>query len=211
MHRSTSISALAAVLGLGLAACDDKKDTKAGDAGKADAKAGDAGKAPDDAKVKDEPEAKAEPEAKVPELSPLAIEAWKVEISAPAGTKVGELEEGDAELEMPDSVTLSTEGACGYDVELNRHWKKSFDKFYDDAKTAAPDGLSDVKYLVDEKTDAAFAVHYAGKAPLGDMYGANTGLVVEDRLILCGAGLGRMEPQEAACVLAVCKSLKPAG
>ncbi len=199
---------LSCLLLVSFAGCDEKKDAKkeakAGDK-KADAKKGDAKK--DDAKA-----AEAKPEAKAPELTPIDVADWGIKISVPAGAKVGEVDAGDADMEMPDNTSLSTEAGCGYDVDLSRHWAKSLTSMYENDKKGMPDGLTEVTWLKDEKTDTSFTLHYKGKAPLGDMYGASTGLVVGDRLVLCSdSGMGRLEEKEAACVLAVCSSMAAGG
>lgn len=196
---------LSALLLLTAAGCDDKKaDGK--ETAKKDDKAADAKK---DDKAAD---AKAEPKAPEPvaiKMAESGVKEWGVKFMLPEGAAVGELEEGDAEYEMPDSTTLSTEKACGYDIDLTRHWKKSLDSMYENSKKAA-DGLTEVEFLKDEKTDTGYTVHYKGKAPLGDMYGASTGVVVGDRLVLCDSGLGRQEQAEAACVLSVCSTVAAA-
>ena len=151
-------------------------------------------------------EASQQTKVELPQLTPTPVQGWGIQIGLPAGAAVGEIDEGDEELEVPDNVTISTEKACGYDVELSRHWAKNLDSTYTDAKGIA-NGLTNVKYLKDEKSGKGFTIHFVGQAPLGEMYGMSTGLVVGDRLILCDSGLGRQEKNEADCVLYVCSSI----
>lgn len=157
----------------------------------------------------EEPKAPPAAEKPLPKLTMTEIKKLEIQIGLPEGAAVGEITEGDASMEMPDSVTISTEKACGFDVDVTRHWKKSLDSMYTNGKKMA-DGLEKVSYLTDEKTDAGFTVHYKGKTPLGEVYGMSTGLVVGDRLVLCDSGMGRQEAHEAACVLSVCKSITAA-
>jgi len=199
---STTLSCLLLV---SFAGCDDKKDAKkeAKPGDEAAAKKDDA--TPGDVKAEEVPT----PEVDVtpPELTATAVADWGVQVGVPEGSKLGEAEAGDADMEMPDSLTIATESACGIDVELTRHWAKSLDSMYENSKKGV-EGLTEVEWVKDEKTETSYTIHYKGKAPLGDMYGASTGLVVGDRLVLCeDAGLGRLEAKEAACVLAVCSSL----
>ena len=148
--------------------------------------------------------AEPEPAPKLPALSPMTFDAWGIKLDAPAGTRVINVSPGDAELKMPDNAKLSTESSCGWDIGIDRHWKADLASFYDSAKK---DSLKDLTFLTDEKTDDGFVVYYTGKAPIGPMWGVNTGRVVGDRLILCSAGMNRLEKAEAACVLAVCRSI----
>ncbi len=198
--------ALAALLSLaGLTACDSKKeeekkdDSAKKDEPKAEEAAGD-GAAP----------APAEPEVPMPALTDADVGDWGVTIGLPEGAAVGEVEAGDAELEMPDGATVSTEKACGFDIDLSRHSAGVLDAMYEASKKTS-EGLESIEFLTDEKTEAGYTVHYKGTAPLGDMYGMATGVVVGEKLVLCDSGLGRFEKQEAACLLHVCKSLKPKG
>jgi hypothetical protein len=218
MHPTHSMKVLFALALCTAIGCDDSKkdDKKADDKKAADKKADDKkadakgdvkADAKADAKAEPTPEPAPEPAAKQ-ELTATELADWGVKVGLPAGAKAGAVEAGDAELEMPDSIDLATEGACGYDIDLTRHWKKSFDSMYDNSKKMV-DGLTEVKWLKDEKTATSYTIHYVGKAPLGDMYGAATGLVVGDRLILCDAGLGRLEEKQAACVLEICSSIAP--
>lgn len=194
---------LCALFLLSATGCDDKKgEDKKETAAKGDKAKGDDKKGGGDAKA--EEKKPAEPPA--PKLADAEIKEWQVKLQLPEGAAVTELEEGDADMEMPDSATLTTEKACGYDIDLTRHWKKSLDSMYENSKKAA-DGLTEIEFLKDEKTDTGYTVHYKGKAPLGDMYGASTGIVIGDRLVLCDSGLGRQEKHEAACVLAVCSTV----
>ena len=159
------------------------------------------------AKADEGPEPEPEPTVAPPKLTATAVGDWGIQIGVPEGGSVGEIEAGDAAMEMPDSTTVVVEAACGYDIDLTRHWAKSLDSMYENAKTGMVDGLSEVEWLEDEKTDAGYVIHYKGKAPLGDMYGMSRGVVVGDRLVLCDSGLGRFEQKEAACLLTVCKSI----
>lgn len=203
---------LSALLLLTAVACDKKPDDKAADKAKGDKKTPDA-KAGDPATPEPEakPEPTPEPAAALPKLTEAAVGDWGIKIGLPEGAAVAEIEAGDAELEMPDSTDLPVESACGYDIELTRHWAKSLDSMYTNSKTGMVDGLTDVEWLKDEKTATGYTIHYKGKAPLGDMYGMSRGVVVGDRLILCDSGLGRSEKHEAACLLAICESIAPAG
>jgi hypothetical protein len=203
---STLLSALLLITAV---ACDKKADEKKSDdkAAKTDDK-----KAPD-AKAGDapapEPEPTPEPTVAPPKLTEAAVGDWGIKVGLPDGAKVDAIEAGDAEMEMPDSTTLTVEDACGYDIELTRHWSKSLDSMYENSKKMV-DGLTEVEWLKDEKTATGYTIHYKGKAPLGDMYGMSRGLVVGDRLVLCDSGLGRSEKHEAACLLAICESIAPA-
>lgn len=203
MSKSSTI--LSAVLLIAAVACDKKTDDKAGekteDKKAPEAKAGEA-PAPT-------PEPEAKPEPALPKLTESAVGDWGIKVGLPEGAKVEEIEAGDAELEMPDSTTLTVESACGYDIDLTRHWAKSLDSMYENSKKGMVDGLTEVEFLKDEKTDTGYTIHYKGKAPLGDMYGMSRGVVVGDRLILCDSGLGRSEKHEAACLLSICESITP--
>ncbi|MEX1364062.1 MAG: hypothetical protein AB1Z98_13115 [Nannocystaceae bacterium] len=198
---ATSLCALMLVTSV---ACDKKEDKKTDD--KAAAKS-DAAK-PGDAKADDAKAAEPapEPEAALPKLVETDLADWSIKISLPEGAKLGEAEAGDEDMEMPDSITVDTEDACGYDIDLTRHWAKSLDSMYDNSKKMV-DGLTEVEWIKDDKTDKGYTVHYKGKAPLGDMYGMATGTVVGDRLVLCDSGLGRSEKDEAACLLSVCETI----
>lgn len=211
MTKSSII--LSALLLTTAIACDKKTDDKAADKGKDDKAKTDTAKT-DTAKTDDkpaEPQPEPEPAVALPKLSEAPVADWGVKIGLPEGAAVGEVDAGDAEMEMPDSTDLSVESACGYDITLTRHWAKSLDSMYTTSKTGMVDGLTDVEWLEDVKTDTGYTIHYKGKAPLGDMYGMSHALVVGDRLILCDSGLGRSEKHEAACLLSICKSLTPAG
>jgi len=148
--------------------------------------------------------AEPEPAPKLPALSPMTFDAWGIKLDAPAGTRVINVSPGDAELKMPDNAELSTDASCGWDIGIDRHWKADLASFYDSAKK---DSLEDLTFLTDEKTADGFTVYYTGKAPIGPMWGVNIGRVVGDRLILCSAGMNRLTKEEAACVLAVCRSI----
>lgn len=148
--------------------------------------------------------AEPEPAPKLPALAPMTFDAWGIKLDAPAGTRVIDLSPGDAELKMPDNAKLSTERSCGWDIEIDRHWKADVASFYESAKKDSLEGLT---FLTDEKTDDGFTVHYTGKAPIGPMWGVDIGRVVGDRLVLCTAGMNRLTKEEAACVLAVCRSI----
>jgi hypothetical protein len=150
----------------------------------------------------DPPPPKAPP--KLPPMVELAFDEWGIKLMAPSGTAVTEVSPGDEEMKMPDNATLSTEVQCGMDIDISRHWKTDLDSFYDSGKK---DTLDALKYMTDEKTATGFKIHYTGNAPIGAMYGVDTGLVVGDRLILCSGGLNRMTEEEAACVFAVCTSI----
>lgn len=202
MTKSSII--LSALLLTTAIACDKKTDVKAADKGKDDKAKTDA---KTDAAKADEKPAEPEPAVALPKLTEAPVADWGVKIGLPEGAAVGDVDAGDAEMEMPDSTDLSVESACGYDITLTRHWAKSLDSMYNNSKTGMVDGLTDVEWLEDVKTDTGYTIHYKGKAPLGDMYGMSHGLVVGDRLILCDSGLGRSEKHEAACLLSICKSL----
>jgi hypothetical protein len=206
MTKSSII--FSALLLLTAVACDKKPEDKAGDKAKDDKKTPDVKADGGDPAT---PEPEATPEPALPKLAEATVGDWGIKIGLPEGAAVGEIEAGDAELEMPDSTDIPVESACGYDIELTRHWAKSLDSMYNNSKTGMVDGLTDVEWLADEKTDAGYTIHYKGKAPLGDMYGMSRGVVVGDRLILCDSGLGRAEKHEAACLLSICKSIAPAG
>lgn len=155
--------------------------------------------------------AEAEPAKAPPKLTATAVGDWGVTIGVPEGGSLGAVDAGDASMEMPDNVTLTSEDACGYDIDLTRHWAKSLDTMYESSKTGMVDGLTDVEWLLDEKTDAGYAFHYKGKAPLGDMYGMSRAVVVGDRLVICDSGMGRAEKGESECLLAICQSIAAGG
>lgn len=202
-------TSLCALLLVTASACDKKEDKKTDDKAAADKKDGDAKKDGGDAEKKAEAEAPAEDAKPLPKLAEAEIKDWGIKLSLPEGVTPGEAEAGDADMEMPDSMKLGTEEACGYDIDLTRHWSKSLDSMYENSKGMV-DGLTDVEWIKDEKTDKGYTIHYKGKAPLGDMYGMSTGLVVGDRLVLCDSGLGRQEKHEAECLLAVCSTIAEA-
>lgn len=208
MTKQNLSLALAAMLTLGLGAltaCDSKKEEKKEETAKSgDPKKEEAGGTTGAAA---EP---AEPAIELPALTDADVGDWGIAIGLPEGAAVGEVDAGDKEMGMPDSVTLSTEKACGYDIELSRYGTDVLDSMYESSKKTS-DGLEDVEYLTDEKTETGYTIHYKGKAPLGDMYGMSRGLVVGDKLVLCDAGLSRFEREEAACLLHLCKSIKPKG
>lgn len=206
-------TSLCALLLVTAAACDKKEDKKTDDKSAAADKKGDEAKTDDKAAPEPEAEAPAEDAKPLPKLAEAEIKDWSIKLSLPEGVTPGEAEAGDAEMEMPDSMKLGTEAACGYDIDLTRHWAKSLDSMYENSKGMV-DGLTDVEWIKDEKTDKGYTIHYKGKAPLGDMYGMSTGLVVGDRLVLCDSGLGRQEKHEAECLLSVCSTIveaAPAG
>ncbi len=151
------------------------------------------------------PEAPEAPER--PPMVEMAVEDWGIIVRMPEGSELFALDEGSPRKGVPDSATFASEHACGHDIELLRDWTKNLERSYGDAKQAA-DGLDDVEYLVDERTDAGFTVHYRGEAPLGTMYDASTAVVFGDRVVVCRAsGVGRYMQHEAACILDVCRSI----
>ena len=190
---------LVASLGLAFTAC--KKETDEEKMAKALKGAmGDLAKAGGSAKAAPAPAA-----APKLDLAEITLDAWGLKVQAPKGATFGATEAPNKDLEMPGSTTITTTSACGVDVEIYSHPKATLGEHYNAAKDT--DGLKGVSFMVDEKTDAGFKTHFTGKAPIGPMYGASTGTVIGDRVMLCSSGLNRMTASEAACVYAVCSTI----
>jgi hypothetical protein len=144
------------------------------------------------------------PAPKGPELAELSLDVWGIKLQAPKGATFGETEAIAKDDDMPGSTELDTSSSCGVKIDIYNHPKASLEEQYKNAKS---DDLPDLKFMVDEKTDGGFKIHYTGNAPIGAMYGVNTGAVVGDRLLLCSSGMNRMTQEEAACVYSVCSTI----
>ncbi|MCA9699330.1 MAG: hypothetical protein KC431_17525 [Myxococcales bacterium] len=200
---TTLVFSCALVLGCGgdKAGADAKKgdDAKKADDGKADAAKGDV-----EAPPQDEPQ----PEApKAPTMEPMAIEAWGVTLQVPAGSKLGELEEGGDG--MADTVNIDAEAGCGVELELYRHGKTDtiVEEMFKNA--SGPSGNKDDQYPIKDQDAEGYTVKKSWVIPLGDtMWAVEVGKVVGDHLIMCGAGsLMGVEQAQAECALEACKSL----
>jgi len=141
----------------------------------------------------------------------MKIEAWGVELKVPAGSKMGELEDG--EDIMADTLDIDMETGCGVEISFYRH-KKSANGVEEMFKNATgPSGNKDDKYPIKEKTDDGYKVQHSWLIPLGDtMWKSEVGKVLGDHLYLCGAGdLMGVEKAQADCALAACETLALSG
>lgn len=173
-----------------LAACEDKPASPA---------------APADA-PKAAPAAKPAP---APATAPLAIKGWGVDLAAPVGAKVTEMEEPDEFVQ--GTATIDLEAACGTEIKIYRYEKSGLDAMFKNA--TGPSGNKDDQFPVKTKDENGFKVLRSWVIPLGDtMWSAQVGHIIGDHLLQCGDDtIGGLEKKQADCVFAVCKTLKKSG
>ena len=139
-------------------------------------------------------------------MESLTIADWGVTMQVPAGSKLGEVEDGDG---MADTATVDAEAGCGVELELYRH-KNTKTGVADMFKNATgPSGNKDDQFPVKTESETGYEVKRSWVIPLGDtMWAAEVGMVLGDHLVLCGAGsLMGVEEAQAECAMTACKSM----